>query len=94
MPKTSSADAAREAASNLTHALLNPTPATPFLALGESQLHALRQLARIFATAVEKPTVSAPRVATPPAAQPPQPIASVPRVDAIGACANCACGIR
>ena len=81
MPKTSSADAARDAASDLTHALLNPTPATPFAALGESQLHALRQLARIFAVAVDNPTVPVPRVVnTPPALPQLTPPVTAPRV--------------
>jgi hypothetical protein len=71
MPKTSSADAATQAALNLIHALENPSPAAPFVALGDDQLHAISKLADIFRTnTLQTPTDSqpSPRVApnTPP----------------------------
>ena len=42
------ADAARDAAAQLTSALLNPHPAAPFAPMAEDQMHALRKLAEIF----------------------------------------------
>lgn len=48
MLKTSSTDAAMQAAAQLTHALLHPAPAGPFATLGQQQLDALQQLASIF----------------------------------------------
>jgi hypothetical protein len=62
MPRTSSADAATKAASNLIHALQNPAPAAPFAALGDRQQQALEQLANIFANSVST-TPASPRVA-------------------------------
>jgi hypothetical protein len=61
MPTTSSADAARDAATALTHALLHPSPATPFATIGNTELQALQQLAKIFAITVEEP-IPTPRV--------------------------------
>jgi hypothetical protein len=71
MPKTSSADAATQAALDLIHALENPSPAAPFATIGNAQLHAIRKLADIFRTNTSQtPTDSqpSPRVApnTPP----------------------------
>ena len=48
MPAISSADAATHAARNLTHALLNPQPASPIADAGDPDLTALNQLADIF----------------------------------------------
>jgi hypothetical protein len=61
MPRTSSADAATKAASNLIHALQNPAPAAPFAGLGNRQQQALEQLANIFANSVST-TPASPRV--------------------------------
>ena len=87
MPRTSSADAAKQAAHDLIHALLHPAPAAPFATLGVAQTQALQQLAQIFAGAIDNiqtPTNQAPRPLprvnnSPPrvAAQPPS---SAPRV--------------
>ena len=52
MPQTSSADAAIRAAPELTSALQNPTPATPFHALSDQKLEALRQLSDLFSAAL------------------------------------------
>ena len=54
MPKLSSADAATIAATELTHALQNPAPAAPFLKLGDEQLDAIKQLAKIFNTSTQQ----------------------------------------
>ena len=78
MPKTSSADAATQAAQDLIHALDNPTPAAPFATLGTEQLHAIRQLADIFQTSTSQPrndSPAAPRVAPNNARLPRVPIA-------------------
>jgi hypothetical protein len=66
MPKTSSADAATQAATDLVHALQNPAPAAPFAQLGNKQLAALRQLSEIFATILpqDKSRPTPPRVPT------------------------------
>jgi hypothetical protein len=48
VPKTSSADAATEAARALADALSNPVPASPFSHLGDAQLQAIKQLSSIF----------------------------------------------
>ena len=71
MPKTSSADAATQAALDLIHALENPSPAAPFATIGNAQLHAIRKLADIFRTNTSQPQTDSqpsPRVApnTPP----------------------------
>jgi hypothetical protein len=65
MPTTSSADAARDAATALTHALQHPAPAAPFANVGDAQMTALSQLAAIFAHTTNAPNAS-PRVATAP----------------------------
>ena len=49
MPTTTSADAARDAATQLIIALLNPHPVAPFAPMTGEQIQALRQLAEIFA---------------------------------------------
>jgi hypothetical protein len=90
MPKTSSADAAIQAALQLTHALQNPAPAAPFAQIGHEQITALQQLAAIFTTSAngtaKDPTsdpATLPRVAAvSPASQnhapPPRVVATVP----------------
>jgi hypothetical protein len=52
MPRTSSANAAKQAARDLIHALLYPKPAAPFDQLGDQQTQALQQLARISDAAI------------------------------------------
>jgi hypothetical protein len=69
MPKTSSADSARDAAAALTTALLNPSPAAPSAKIGDKQMEALHQLASIFATSIPDP-VALPRVAAQPVPAP------------------------
>jgi hypothetical protein len=71
IPQTASADAARKAASALTHALQNPAPATPFAHIGNDQMQALKALAQIFATTVTKRHPAALRVAN---KEPPPPV--------------------
>ena len=48
MLKTSSADAATEAAASLTATLLNPSPSIPFSNIGNEKLQDLKQLAFFF----------------------------------------------
>jgi hypothetical protein len=48
IPFPSSSDLATQAATELTHALLNPQPAGPFFQVGDKQAIALRKLATIF----------------------------------------------
>jgi hypothetical protein len=48
MPSTSSKDLTRIAALELSNALQNPAPASPFSQIGTAQLQALRQLSYIF----------------------------------------------
>lgn len=48
LPHNSSKDRAIQAAQELTQALLNPAPATPFEHVGDSNLIALKKLANIF----------------------------------------------
>lgn len=52
MPHLSSADAAMRAAKDLTKALRNPHPATPFINIGDAQMEALSKLAEIFNAAL------------------------------------------
>jgi len=79
MPATSSADAAVIAAKELTHALLNPAPAAPFLDIGDKQLEALKQLAEIFQTGIKNSSEPPPtNGAKPPRV--PQTDATSPRV--------------
>ena len=54
MPYRSSTENANHVARELTHALQNPTPASPFLNIGEKQMEALHQLAKTFPQAVTK----------------------------------------
>ena len=66
MPKTSSANAATQAAQDLTHALENLAPAAPFATLGTEQLNNFRQLADIFQMSTSQSrnaSPAAPRVA-------------------------------
>jgi hypothetical protein len=48
LPSPSSIELATQAASDLTHALLNPQPASPFCQVSDKQAIALRRLANIF----------------------------------------------
>ena len=77
MPATSSADAATDAARELTAALLNPAPASPFPSLGTEQMAAIKQLAAIFHVATAaKPTFLVKLAPTPsPAPTPAPPLA-------------------
>jgi hypothetical protein len=59
MPKTSSADNALRVATALVDVLKYPAPAAPFATLGQAQLHALDQLATIFASVTAPPVVPA-----------------------------------
>jgi hypothetical protein len=72
MPRTSSADAATQAARALIDALKNPAPAAPFATLGQSQLQAIQQLADIFQVNTEPSaaTHTQPHHATPPTTAP------------------------
>ena len=54
MPYRSSTENATIAARELTHSLQNPTPASPFLNIGDKQMEALNQLAELFQQAVTK----------------------------------------
>jgi hypothetical protein len=95
MPRPSSADAAKQAARDLIHALLHPKPAAPFAQLGDQQTQALQQLARIFDAAIDNnppsnkiaprqlPRVdrSPPRVAAPRPSQAPLAPHPAPRVN-------------
>jgi hypothetical protein len=56
MPKLSSADAALRAVKDLIAALKNPHPAAPFDQLGDQQLRALKDLAKIFDTTLPRVT--------------------------------------
>jgi hypothetical protein len=69
MLKTSSADAARHTAIALTHALQNPTPATPFAPIGDDQMRAIYQLAKTFATATNHNGPNAPTSPSTPTAK-------------------------
>jgi hypothetical protein len=60
MPALSSADAALEAATALTQALLHPAPASPISAVSDNHRTALQQLALIFSSAVAAPKLSKP----------------------------------
>ena len=65
MPATSLSDAARDAATALTHALITPHPTSPFPPMEEEQLAVTHQLAKAFervVTPVTTPTVALPRV--------------------------------
>jgi hypothetical protein len=65
----------------LTHALLNPVPATPFASIGDAQQQALTKLADIFNSTFQTPLAS-PRVpatqATTPAKSPREPAPKTP----------------
>ena len=70
MPATSSADAATEAARELTAALMNPSPASPFPTIGTEQMAAIKHLAAIFNVATSPITTS---TVTPTTSIPPLP---------------------
>ena len=76
MPYISSTENATIAARELTHALQNPTPASPFSNIGYKQMEALHQLAELFQQAVTKNN-NTPNSVAPPAItqtrQAPQP---------------------
>ena len=86
--KTSSSDAAVQAARDLTHTLLHPAPAKPFAKLGANQMGAIQHMATIFNRALPTPLsthASSPRMPivplTAPKPEPPTlPPAPVPRV--------------
>lgn len=69
MPKTSSANAAIQAALQLTHALQNLAPAAPFANIGQPQLIALQELASIFTNSANGTNSTA----IEPLAEPPAP---------------------
>jgi hypothetical protein len=54
LPFPSSRELATQAATDLTHALLNPQPAGPFFQVGDEKAIALRRLANIFGAAKMK----------------------------------------
>ena len=54
MPYRSSTENSTIAARELTHALQNPFPASPFSNVGDKQMEALHQLAKLFQQAVTK----------------------------------------
>jgi hypothetical protein len=56
LPFPSSQDLANQAASDLTHALLDPQPASPFCQVGDEQAIALKRLANIFVSAKPRNT--------------------------------------
>jgi hypothetical protein len=58
LPFASSHDLATQAASDLTHALLHPQPASPFCQVGDEQTIALKQLASIFVSAKPRNTTT------------------------------------
>jgi hypothetical protein len=82
MPKTSSTDAASAAATALIHELHHRAPASPFPNLGDAQLAALDQLAKMFRTVSGPSTAPPPRVKfnDPPELSPPPryPLRSLP----------------
>ena len=65
MPYRSSTESATIAAHELTHALQNPTPASPFSNIGDKQIEALHQLAELFQQAVKKSDNTSNSVAPP-----------------------------
>lgn len=69
MPKTSSADATIAATRELIHALANPFPASPLSHIGNEELAALDQLAKIFAShaPAQLPRIPVPHIAAAPA---------------------------
>jgi hypothetical protein len=77
VPVISSADATPIAAADLTHALRNPTPTTPFKQPGTERMRAIKKLAAIFEdmSPQQAPT---PRVDTPD-----QSISPPPRVETV-----------
>jgi hypothetical protein len=78
MLKTSFPDAARHAAIALTHALQNPAPSTPFATIGDTQLRAIYQLAKLFATATDHQDPATP--ASPRVPKKPVPSPKVPNI--------------
>ena len=69
MPYRSSAENATIAVRKLTHALQNPSPASPFSNVGDKQMEALHQLSKLFQQSVNKNndtpnSVAPPRMST------------------------------
>ena len=71
LPVASSRDAATDAARALTHALLNPTPASPLSAISDFQRDALTRLADIFAEVTAPTPTTQPTPVELPQAPPP-----------------------
>ena len=65
MPYRSSTENSTIAACELTHALQNPTPASSFSNIGDKQMEALHQLAKLFQQAVKKSNNTSNSVASP-----------------------------
>ena len=79
MPYRSSTENATTAARELTHALQNPSPASLFSNIGDKQMEALHQLAKLFQQEVTK-NDNAPNTVAPPKMTPTrrEPQAKVP----------------
>jgi hypothetical protein len=88
VPGLSSADAATIAALDLTNALANPTPITPFKQLGTDRMQEIKKLAAIFEsmapkrTPVNKLTEPTPKMSTPPTPRVLTSTVPTPRVQA------------
>ena len=54
MPFLSSEDNAISAIKEFTHAILNPTPASPFSNIGDATLSEIRKLSEVLTTSIEK----------------------------------------
>ena len=65
IPYRSSTENETIAARELTHALQNPTPASPLSNIGDKQMEALHQLAKLFQQAVKKSDNTSNSVAPP-----------------------------
>eukprot|EP00957_Ditylum_brightwellii_P012261 926348-Ditylum_brightwellii.AAC.1 len=79
IPHVSPADAATNAAKDLTAALAHPPNTAPFAAIGDEQLNAMKQLAEVFdrITTATKCNTRVPRV---PAPKTPDTTDTLPRV--------------
>jgi hypothetical protein len=86
VPGLSSADAATIAALDLTNALANPTPTTPFKQRGTDRMQEIKKLAAIFEsmapkrTPVNKHTEPTPKMTTPPTPRVPKSTVPTPMV--------------
>ena len=65
LPANSSADRILDAAKQLTHALNNPLPPTPFEHIGDEEVMALKKLAEIFNKATPKKKDKSPQRVVP-----------------------------